>query len=63
VAIVGDDHRAGQNTTPTWTSQTSSPSLPEVPQEEKDGLVMFIDANRGGTVPFGRAHPVHLDPT
>jgi len=31
--------------------------LPEVPQEEKDGLVMFIDANRGGTVPFGQLIP------
>ena len=29
--------------------------LPEVPQAEKDGLVMFIDANRGGTVPFAGA--------
>ena len=31
--------------------------LPEVPQEEKDGLVMFIDANRGGSVPFGQLIP------
>ena len=31
--------------------------LPEVPQEEKDGLVMFIDANRGGMVPFGQLIP------
>lgn len=31
--------------------------LPEVPQAEKDGLVMFIDANRGGTVPFGQLIP------
>ena len=31
--------------------------LPEVPQEEKDGLVMFIDMNRGGTVPFGQLIP------
>ena len=31
--------------------------LPEVPQEEKDGLVMFIDANRGGTVAFGQLIP------
>jgi len=31
--------------------------LPEVPQEEKDGLVMFIDANRGGAVPFGQLIP------
>jgi hypothetical protein len=31
--------------------------MPEVPQEEKDGLVMYIDANRGGTVPFGQLIP------
>jgi len=31
--------------------------LPEVPQVEKDGLVMFIDANRGGSVPFGQLIP------
>jgi len=31
--------------------------LPEVPQVEKDGLVAFIDANRGGTVPFGQLIP------
>ncbi len=31
--------------------------LPEVPQAEKDGLVMFIDANRGGTVPFSTLIP------
>jgi hypothetical protein len=31
--------------------------LPEVPQAEKDGLVMFIDANRGGSVSFGQLIP------
>ncbi len=31
--------------------------LPEVPQEEKDGLVMYIDANRGSSVPFGQLIP------
>ena len=31
--------------------------LPEVPQEEKDGLVMFVDANKGGSVPFGQLIP------
>jgi len=31
--------------------------LPEVPQAEKDGLVAFIDANRGGSVPFGQLIP------
>jgi hypothetical protein len=31
--------------------------LPEVPQAEKDGLVLFIDANRGGTVAFGQLIP------
>ena len=31
--------------------------LPEVPQAEKDGLVMYIDANKGGSVPFGQLIP------
>jgi len=31
--------------------------LPEVPQAEKDGLVLYIDANRGGYVPFGQLIP------
>lgn len=31
--------------------------LPEVPQAEKDGLVAYIDANRGGSVPFGQLIP------
>ena len=31
--------------------------LPDVPQAEKDGLVMFIDANRGGSIPFGQLIP------
>ena len=31
--------------------------LPEVPQAEKDGLVMYIDANRGSSVPFGQLIP------
>ena len=35
--------------------------LPEVPQAEKDGLVMFIDANRGGTVQFGQLIPSSSD--
>jgi hypothetical protein len=31
--------------------------LPEVPQAEKDGLVLYIDANKGGSVPFGQLIP------
>jgi len=31
--------------------------LPEVPQAEKDGLVAYIDANKGGTVPFSTLIP------
>ena len=31
--------------------------LPEVPQEEKDGLVMYIEANKGSSVPFGQLIP------
>ena len=30
---------------------------PDLVFEEKDGLVMFIDANRGGTVAFGQLIP------
>ena len=31
--------------------------LPEVPQAEKDMLVMFVDANKGNSVPFGQLIP------
>jgi hypothetical protein len=31
--------------------------LPEVPQAERDGLVMFIEANKGGSVLFGQLIP------
>lgn len=31
--------------------------LPEVPQAEKDGLVMLIEANKGGSVLFGQLIP------
>ena len=31
--------------------------LPEVPQSEKDQLVQYIDANKGGTVKFGTLIP------
>ncbi len=31
--------------------------MPEVPQEEKDQLVAYIDANRGGSVPFAALIP------
>ena len=31
--------------------------LPEVPQVEKDGLVMLVDANKGDSVPFGQLIP------
>jgi hypothetical protein len=31
--------------------------MPEVPQAEKDQLVAYIDANRGGTVPFAALIP------
>ena len=31
--------------------------LPEVPQAEKDGLVLYIDANRGSSVAFGQLIP------
>jgi hypothetical protein len=31
--------------------------LPEVPQAEKDGLVLFVEANKGSSVPFGQLIP------
>ena len=31
--------------------------MPEVPQEEKDQLVAYIDANSGGSVPFAALIP------
>ena len=31
--------------------------MKQVPQEEKDGLVMFVDANKGGSIPFGQLIP------
>ena len=31
--------------------------LPEVPQAEKDALVAYIDANKGGYVPFENLIP------
>ena len=31
--------------------------LPEVPQVEKDMLVQYVDANRGGSIPFGQLIP------
>ena len=34
--------------------------LPEVPQAEKDGLVMFIDANRGRHGSVRAVDPLHL---
>ena len=36
--------------------------LPEVPQEEKDGLVMFIDANRGRVGSVWAVDSIHLHP-
>lgn len=56
VAIVGDtDEQVKIHPDVDLTNLLAL--LPEVPQAEKDGLVMFIDANRGGTVPFGQLIP------
>ena len=56
VAIVGDTTE--RRTIHPRVDLTEAPrSCPEVPQAEKDGLVMFIDANRGGTVAFGQLIP------
>ena len=56
VAIVGDTTEQVR-ISPDVDLTNLLALLPEVPQEEKDGLVMFIDANRGGTVPFGQLIP------
>ena len=56
VAIVGDtDEQVKIHPDVDLTNLIAL--LPEVPQVEKDGLVAFIDANRGGTVPFGQLIP------
>jgi len=56
VAIVGDTTEEVR-ISPEVDLTNMLALLPEVPQEEKDGLVMFIDANRGGSVPFGQLIP------
>jgi len=56
VAIVGDTEE-NVRIHPAVDLTKLLELLPEVPQAEKDGLVMFIDANRGGTVPFGQLIP------
>jgi len=56
VAIVGDTTEEVR-ISPDVDLTNMLALLPEVPQEEKDGLVMFIDANRGGSVPFGQLIP------
>jgi len=56
VAIVGDTtNNVPINPAVDLTDMLAL--LPEVPQAEKDGLVMFVDANRGGTIPFGQLIP------
>ena len=56
VAIVGDTDE-NVKIHPDVDLTNLRALLPEVPQVEKDGLVAFIDANRGGTVPFGQLIP------
>jgi hypothetical protein len=56
VAIVGDTTEEVR-ISPDVDLTNMLELLPEVPQAEKDGLVMFIDANRGGSVPFGQLIP------
>ena len=56
VAIVGDSEE--QIFIHPAVDMTAMIALmPEVPQAEKDQLVAYIDANRGGTVPFGTFIP------
>jgi len=56
VAIVGDTTEEVR-ISPDVDLTNMLALLPEVPQEEKDMLVMFVDANRGGTIPFGQLIP------
>ena len=56
VAIVGDTTEQVR-ISPEVDLTNLLALLPEVPQEEKDGLVLFIDANRGSSVPFGQLIP------
>ena len=55
-AIVGDtDEQVKIHPAVDMTAMIAL--MPEVPQAEKDQLVAYIDANRGGTVPFGTFIP------
>ena len=56
VAIVGDTtNNVPINPAVDLTDMLAL--LPEVPQAEKDMLVMFVDANKGNSVPFGQLIP------
>ena len=56
VAIVGDTTEEVR-ISPDVDLTNMLALLPEVTQEEKDMLVMFVDANRGGSIPFGQLIP------
>ena len=56
VAIVGDTTEEVR-ISPDVDLTNMLALLPEVPQEEKDMLVQFVNANRGGTIPFGQLIP------
>jgi hypothetical protein len=56
VAIVGDTEEQVK-IHPAVDMTAMIALMPEVSQAEKDQLVAYIDANRGGTVPFGTFIP------
>lgn len=56
VAIIGDTtEQIGVHQDVDLTALIAL--LPEVPQAEKDQLVAYINANRGGTIPFSALIP------
>ena len=57
VAIVGDTTEEVIYINPAVDLTEMLALLPEVPQEEKDGLVLFVEANKGSSVPFGQLIP------
>jgi hypothetical protein len=56
VAIVGDTEEMIR-IHPSVDMTVMISLMPEVPQAEKDQLVAYIDANKGGSVPFGTFIP------
>jgi hypothetical protein len=56
MAIIGDDEEQIK-VHPSVDLTQLIDLMPEVPQAEKDQLVAYIEANKGGTVPFAALIP------